>query len=307
MGQVLSGFQRAMIYHAPMSVSEAVVYESLKNAKAILFAISIENREPFRHVSIAIVVDGKPKYLISRRIRDRSVYAAAAASIGCEAVTTIEEVSDQQDLYLLPIWMTRDIEAAKSKIGIVLEDEVKRFIIWTTNCRHHVKNTFLNAMNNEKWEFISKKAFFEFFDDLHHDDVCRCFVIVFSLILSIFLFIYLVFILTVTSSSFSLSKLGKILMILKIIFILLILQSRKNLAFFRNNQSSSRLLLHSFTERCLKGEMHQQVNRIHAKLFSTKPIWECYSQAVGGSQDINCVSSFGGKRIGRNGLLRLVH
>lgn len=208
MGLVLSGLKSATIYEAPRTVKEDIVYESLKGAETFLLAVAKEEREPFRHVSVAIVLDGKPRFLISRRIRDKSVYAAAA-SVGSVAVTTIEEVTDQQELYLLPVWKTRNMKEAKSKLDIVLNDVVTKFIIWTTNCRHYARNTILRVMNNESWELVSKNSFLKFFEDLHRADVRRCFIIFICFFFFLFIFLCLLVISIVTSSSFSVRRFSK--------------------------------------------------------------------------------------------------
>lgn len=166
-------------YSAPKSVTEREVLRRISQSKKVGIAVAIDHtKEPFRHASIAVALDGRVAYIISRRIRDKSSYFAVAL-IGSESVTTVEKVSSEKakQLKLLPVWKTTNITDAKRKFASILKDEMKRFTIWTTNCRHHVNTSLSRVLKDETWVYISRGELSKFFGDLHRQDQWRCYVI----------------------------------------------------------------------------------------------------------------------------------
>lgn len=175
-------------YTAPKTEDAADVFDKLSLAGNVGIAVSKDTTEPFRHVSVALLMDGKISHIISRRIEDKSLYLVVAL-FGSKAVTTIERVTAEKarQLRLTLVWETTNVTDAGLKIKTILSDEATRFVIWTKNCRDHVITTLTKALGNESSVFVSKEKFSHFFVELHVEDQLRCVIIFTASLLLVYL------------------------------------------------------------------------------------------------------------------------
>lgn len=168
---------------APKSQDYEDIIKHWRESTSFSFTVRKEQKEPFRHTCIELQFDDKASFIISRRIPDKTSFAVAI--LGAPAVIYIEKVKRIPSVNCGVIFKSYDKEESKEIIFKLLQDSEVKYNLWDKNCRDHVTKTVMNAMEDKKWTFITKKDFLKFVEEVREEDRRRVSIITIFYILCI--------------------------------------------------------------------------------------------------------------------------